>query len=93
MRFPTGHRRQFFQRSGVAAAAGIVSGALARPRREKQPGSIRLGGPALSSSADPDEQAQAHRRLGYRAAYCPGSISRTRADPRHRRAPSPGTMW
>lgn len=33
--------------------------------------SLRLGGPAFASSADPDALAQAHRKLGYRAAYCP----------------------
>jgi sugar phosphate isomerase/epimerase len=39
--------------------------------RAPQAGAIRLGGPAFSTPADPDELAQAHRRLGYRAAYCP----------------------
>lgn len=32
---------------------------------------IRLGGPAFNQSDDPVELARAHRKLGYRAAYCP----------------------
>ena len=32
---------------------------------------IRLGGPVFNSSDDPVELARAHRKLGYRAAYCP----------------------
>ena len=32
---------------------------------------IRLGGPAFNSSDDPVELVRAHRKLGYRAAYCP----------------------
>jgi sugar phosphate isomerase/epimerase len=32
---------------------------------------IRLGGPIFLDSSDPAELAQAHRRLGYSAAYCP----------------------
>jgi sugar phosphate isomerase/epimerase len=37
----------------------------------RRSGMIRLGGPSFSTAADPDELAQAHRKLGYRAAYCP----------------------
>ncbi len=32
---------------------------------------IRLGGPPFSSTDDPEALALAHRKLGYRAAYCP----------------------
>jgi len=32
---------------------------------------VRLGGPIFNSSDDPVELARAHRKLGYRAAYCP----------------------
>ncbi len=32
---------------------------------------IRLGGPTFAQTNDPDELALAHRKLGYRAAYCP----------------------
>jgi len=33
--------------------------------------SIRLGGPIFNAPADPEELALVHRKLGYRAAYCP----------------------
>ncbi len=32
---------------------------------------LRLGGPAFANTEDPEALALAHRRLGYRAAYCP----------------------
>lgn len=32
---------------------------------------IRLGGPVFTNTGDPEELALAHRKLGYRAAYCP----------------------
>ena len=32
---------------------------------------LRLGGPIFEACNDYDEMAQAHRKLGYRAAYCP----------------------
>ena len=32
---------------------------------------VRLGGPVFNPSDDPVELARAHRKLGYRAAYCP----------------------
>ncbi len=32
---------------------------------------IRLGGPVFHHTDDPEEWAEEHRRLGYRAAYCP----------------------
>ena len=32
---------------------------------------VRLGGPIFTDVTDPVEMARAHRRLGYRAAYCP----------------------
>ncbi|MCS7238558.1 MAG: TIM barrel protein [Thermoguttaceae bacterium] len=32
---------------------------------------VRLGGPIFNPPQDPEELAVAHRRLGYRAAYCP----------------------
>lgn len=45
---------------------------IARRRPGKAGGGDPPGGPSFNTSVDPDEQAQAHRRLGYRAAYCPG---------------------
>jgi sugar phosphate isomerase/epimerase len=69
-------RRSFLQKSALAASSLAVlrtttsrlSQALAAPA-SLQP--IRLGGPAFSNSPDPEELALAHRKLGYRAAYCP----------------------
>ncbi len=40
---------------------------------------IRLGAPVFNAPQDPAELALAHRRLGYRAAYCP-SVSLNDAD-------------
>src|SRR5262245_9510786 len=34
---------------------------------------LRLGGPIFLKSDDPVELAKEHRRLGYRAAYCPAA--------------------
>ncbi|MGQ9607779.1 MAG: sugar phosphate isomerase/epimerase family protein [bacterium] len=33
---------------------------------------VRLGGPVFVQTNDPVELARAHRKLGYRSAYCPG---------------------
>ncbi|MGC8641950.1 MAG: sugar phosphate isomerase/epimerase family protein [Isosphaeraceae bacterium] len=72
MRLHTGNRRQFIQQSGALAGACVVGARLPTHARGKEAGAIRLGGPTFSPASDPDEMAQAHRRLGYRAAYCPG---------------------
>ena len=72
MKLHTGNRRRFIQQSGAVAAACMVGGALPAHARGKDAGAIRLGGPTFNPASDPDEMAQAHRRLGYRAAYCPG---------------------
>jgi sugar phosphate isomerase/epimerase len=69
-------RRVFITQCAAALAATgslvtmtTVHGA---PRnRGAQPGSLRLGGPVFVKTDDPKELALAHRRLGYRAAYCP----------------------
>jgi len=39
----------------------------AKPGRQ----SLRLGGPSFAATEDPEALALAHRKLGYRAAYCP----------------------
>ncbi len=46
----------------AAAAAGTLRAA---------PTPILLGGPVFLSTDDPEALAREHRRLGYRAAYCP----------------------
>jgi sugar phosphate isomerase/epimerase len=40
--------------------------------RKAKPHALRLGGPVFDAPADPEGLALAHRKLGYRAAYCPG---------------------
>ena len=44
---------------------------LAQIARRDRAAAVRIGGPIFVDSTDPQELAQAHRRLGYRAAYCP----------------------
>jgi len=70
-------RRRFLKLMATMASAGlgttriglalgqtnVRTGALVKP--------IRLGGPAFSKAQDPEELAVAHRKVGYRAAYCP----------------------
>ncbi len=73
--------RRGFLRSSTAAAGAAVAAqwlrfdashvALAEGHGKKtRP--IRLGGPVFNMPQDPEEMALAHRKLGYRAAYCPG---------------------
>ena len=50
-------------RRSLLLAAPLFALGTARP--------IRLGGPIFIKSEDPRELAREHRRLGYRAAYCP----------------------
>lgn len=67
---PTIGRRTFLKH-----AAGTAVGTLAGLRYAQafEPASrVRLGGPVFQASKDPEELASAHRKLGYRAAYCPG---------------------
>jgi sugar phosphate isomerase/epimerase len=52
---------------GTAAALG----APLAPATTRAAGRLRLGAPVFVKSDDPEEQARAHRALGYRAAYCP----------------------
>lgn len=64
------HRRHFLQQTAGAALAGVLlptSSLLA----EEAP-QVRLGGPSFAKEEDPEQLALAHRKLGYRAAYCPG---------------------
>lgn len=79
-RFPH-NRRRFLQNS---AAAVLASGAWAKATSAAseseggptEPGpisshSVRLGAPIFQTQDDPESLALAHRKLGYRAAYCP----------------------
>jgi sugar phosphate isomerase/epimerase len=65
-------RRRFIERSlGVAAAAALGPGVSALAATAPSARAVRLGGPVFEVSADPEAFALAHRKLGYRAAYCP----------------------
>ncbi len=68
-------RRGFFKGS-AAALAGMALGDLAlssvAAAAEPKSKPIRLGAPVFGAPNDPEELALAHRKLGYRAAYCPG---------------------
>jgi len=70
------HRRRFIRRTlGATLGAAFVQPTevlLARPESSSARGrGIRLGGPIFVKTDDPEELALAHRKLGYRAAYCP----------------------
>ena len=71
------NRRAFIRDSfAVAATAALLEpgsalfGRASAAEPKLQP--IRLGGPSFAKTEDPEELALAHRKLGYRAAYCPG---------------------
>jgi sugar phosphate isomerase/epimerase len=58
-------RRRLLQTAALAVPLSVAS---ARPA-QLQP--VRFGGPAFTPATDPAAFAEAHRRLGYRAAYGP----------------------
>ena len=68
-------RRTFLAQS--AAAVATASWSVAQPALSvaAQAGarskSVRLGAPVFKAPDDPEQLALAHRKLGYRAAYCP----------------------
>ena len=64
-------RRDFL--TGVAATAVAALAPRLSPAGEpdRKGPAVRLGGPVFVNSKDPEEMALAHRKLGYRAAYCP----------------------
>ena len=53
-------------------AGALALGATRDLRASPRP--LRLGGPVFVKSNDPAELAQAHRALGYRAAYAPADL-------------------
>lgn len=75
MNRPETDRRNFLKSSAAAAAAGWIASGTAAMGRAGQPaakvGTVRLGAPVFDAPQDPEELALAHRKLGYRAAYCP----------------------
>ena len=56
---------------GGLMAAALVPRALAEEAKAAGGHAVRLGAPVDAGSDDPDALALAHRKLGYRAAYCP----------------------
>jgi len=83
MNTPSIHRRDFLKHAaGVALAVGGLRSGIAAARAaepDHTPHPIRLGGPVFGAPQDPEELALAHKKLGYRAAYCPG-VSLTDTD-------------
>ncbi len=68
------NRRQFLKHSALAATgAWLSANATNRPVQasDDSQSSIRLGAPVFERPEDPEELALVHRKLGYRAAYCP----------------------
>lgn len=69
-------RRRFLAQatSAVVAANWLATSARSAEPPAASGGSkpVRLGGPVFQAPADPEGLALAHRKLGYRAAYCPG---------------------
>ena len=65
------NRRTFFRQSGILTGAFLTHSALSTVGRESKAPALRLGGPIFIKTEDPEELALAHRKLGYRAAYCP----------------------
>lgn len=64
------NRRSFITR-GVAGLAVASAAPLWAGSESKRAFPVRLGGPVFLQTQDPEEIAQAHRKLGYGAAYCP----------------------
>ncbi len=75
------NRRRFLQNSAAAlcSASAWSKATFATAQSETDPSKggptpshpIRLGAPIFQTTDDPESLALAHRKLGYRAAYCP----------------------
>jgi len=66
-------RRDFLKHAAAAATTGWLAGSVSRLSAASAgtTHAIRLGAPVFKGPHDPEELALAHRKLGYRAAYCP----------------------
>lgn len=63
-------RRRFLKQSALlSAGAWLAAGQSVKAEPSKK--SLRLGAPVFERPDDPEELALVHRKLGYRAAYCP----------------------
>jgi len=65
------NRRKFGKTVAVGAAAITALNGKAFSMNQK---TVRLGGPVFEQFDDPTDWVQAHRNLGYTAAYCPVSF-------------------
>jgi sugar phosphate isomerase/epimerase len=66
-------RRDFIETTAAITAGMALPFSMLgadKPARARKP--VRLGGPVFASTDDPEALALEHRKLGYRAAYCPG---------------------
>lgn len=66
----TADRRTFLKATAAALLAAGQAGTARSAVEAKN--SIRLGAPIFNAPKDPEGLALAYRKLGYRAAYCPG---------------------
>src|SRR5689334_17941311 len=64
-------RREFLAKSMVVTGTTLLSSAFGAEKKSSKLSAVRLGGPSFATTDDPEELAQAHRKLGYAAAYCP----------------------
>ena len=64
-------RRDFLTGVAATAVAALTPRLLPAGESNRKGPVVRLGGPVFVHSKDPEEMALAHRKLGYRAAYCP----------------------
>ncbi len=67
-------RRRFLKVAAGTLAAGWSAARLATATATPSSFAthpLRLGGPVFKAPRDPEESALAHKKLGYRAAYCP----------------------
>jgi hypothetical protein len=88
------NRRGFLQQSvGAVVAAGVISETGRAEQASDGKKTIRLGAPVFGKIEDPEELALAHRKLGYRAAYCPGVSLNDKARIDAISKASPSTMW
>jgi sugar phosphate isomerase/epimerase len=64
-------RREFLRSCAGVVSAGWLTAVARSEAADAKPRAIRLGAPVFDAPADPEGLALAHRKLGYRAAYCP----------------------
>lgn len=66
-------RRNFLKHAaGVAVTGWLAADAACLRAAASAKHAIRLGGPLFKAPRDPEELALAYKKVGYRAAYCPG---------------------